>query len=352
MLKNCNGYNTPDSTRDILMNHATTTLLKTILVLLTASSALADIKRGSHILLSADGSQSAFSSFGDFLGDSVPYTFAPVRGLTTLIPENPDITALPVLPDEESASLNAISANGDVIVGRNGSKAVVWRNNTITALPIDVDGAGFSRASADFVSADGTVVVGSVFGQYDPDNVFEDTYFEFAFRWTDAGTVFLPGLDEDSRTYASAITPDATTIVGVSSNPSLMIQHAVYWRGTTVTDIHPEGMVNSNAQYVSQDGNVIAVQAYDGEEVQAYRWTAANGTRLLGEAYSSRTAPSRPPAMSSSAKPVSRRVPAPMPSVGPRPAAFRTFIPLPCSPKPSIRTPTSSVATAPRFSAM
>jgi uncharacterized membrane protein len=268
------------SSRARFMNHATSTLLKTLLVLLTATSALADIKRRSEILLSADGSQSAFTSFGDFLGDSVPYTFAPVRGFTPLIPENPDITALPVLPDTDSVSVNAISANGDTIVGRNDSKAVVWRNNTITALPVNVADTSFSRASADFVSADGTVVVGSVFGNYQE----TDEYFEFAFRWTDAGTVFLSGLDEDSRTYASAITPDATTIVGVSSNPGLTIQHAVYWRGTTITDIHPDGMVNSFAQFVSEDGQVIAVQAYDGDEDQAYRWTAANGTQPLGEA--------------------------------------------------------------------
>jgi uncharacterized membrane protein len=245
---------------------------------------LAAAVRRCETLLSADGSQSAFTSLDDFFDDNnTPYTFAPVRGLTPLIPGNPDITALPVLPDTDSVSLNAISANGDVVVGSNDSKAVVWRNNTITALPVIIADASVSIASANFVSADGTVVVGSVFGNYQETG----EYFEFAFRWTDAGTVYLSGLNEGDPTYVSAITPDAATIVGSTRDSD--INKAVYWRGTTITDIHPDGMVSSFAEFVSQDGNVIAVQAYDGEEDQAYRWTAANGTVLLGEAYSSRT---------------------------------------------------------------
>lgn len=284
MLKNCNGYNTPDSNRDILMNHATTTLLTATLALLVANSSLAAARKGSNVFISTDGSLSASNLYNAESSSTNPYVFAPVKGFTPLIISNPDLDLLPMLPDSEDASVGAISADGFTIIGQNEGQAVVWRNNTVSLIAPAFSGGTRIRSFAEHLSSDATVVVGSLNGYYDD----SDHYFTYAFRWTESGAVFLPSLNEDDDTYAYTMTPDAGTIVGISTDSE--DSRAVYWRGTTVTDIHPADIDGgSYAEYVSDDGNVIAVQGYDEERYLSFRWTQEGGTKRLGNPYESYT---------------------------------------------------------------
>lgn len=235
-------------------------------------------------IISADGSLAAFIVH-DLENDlDLPSTWAPVKGFIELDTANPDFNPLPVLPDTEYASVNGISADGSVMVGYDAGLAVIWQGNTVVSIAPVISGATFNTSSADYVSADGTVAVGSVSAK-----VGDAPSFTKVFRWTQNGTVVLPSLSGSTDDHAHAITPDGGTIIGYSYVPQA---HAVYWRGTTITDIHPDDSASiSYADFVSNDGNVIAVRAYAMSEgqVQAYRWTQEGGLQPLSTAYSSST---------------------------------------------------------------
>lgn len=234
-------------------------------------------------IISADGSLAAFIVHDLENDTALPATWAPIKGFIELDTANPDFNPLPVLPDTEYASVNGISADGSVLVGYDAGLAVIWQGNTVVSIAPVISGATFNSSSADYVSADGSVVVGSVLSQ-----VGSAPSFTQVFRWTKDGTVLLPSLSGSTYAYAYAITPDGGTIVG---NSRVDQSHAVYWRGTTITDIHPDDSASSYAKWVSNDGNVIAVQAYaesDGQ-AQSYRWTEEGGSKPLTTAYSTVT---------------------------------------------------------------
>jgi uncharacterized membrane protein len=148
------------------------------------------------------------------------------------------------------------------------STTAVYAQATFT--PLGTFGA--TRSVAQDVSADGSVVVGTVV-----DAINNRTS---VFRWTRQGSELRPSSNEHA-----AISADGSVVVGTYSGPNGV--EAFRWMadGTFhgLGDL-PGGLFSSAAFDVSADGSVIvgvSSTVFDGETVgQAFRWTAQG--RMVG----------------------------------------------------------------------
>jgi probable HAF family extracellular repeat protein len=157
----------------------------------------------------------------------------------------------------------------------------------------DLPGGPFS-SSANDVSADGSVVVGSsvvrttrVGGGRTPPSTLS---LRNAFRWTeDGGMVSLGTLSEASlaTSSASAASADGSTVVGSSgvfntrgSRPQLA-NDAFRWRsGPGLVGL---GAATTSAQDVSANGRVIVGTGSSNEGTEAFRWRQGSGRTGLGD---------------------------------------------------------------------
>lgn len=123
------------------------------------------------------------------------------------------------LPGGEQSWAFAVSADGSTIVGSSAtstpdeSQAVRWTAaGAIESLASLPGKRSFSRSKAHDVSADGAVIVGSVWDEKGTE----------AFRWTKKhGMVILGGLPEGyDRSSASAVSADGSVIVGYIEGPA------------------------------------------------------------------------------------------------------------------------------------
>lgn len=177
---------------------------------------------------------------------------------------------LGVLPGAADSRARGISDDGAIVVGDSGGNAVRWTANGIESL-------GLGSASA--VSADGTVVVGW--------NGSEE-----AMRWTAAGGMVglghLPGALTGAATDVSA---DGSVVVGRESyhfnDPSGKRQEAFRWTsGTGMVGLGHLGdwfQHYSEATGVSADGSVVVGNNWGGSGLndQAILWDAVNGMRYV-----------------------------------------------------------------------
>jgi probable HAF family extracellular repeat protein len=186
------------------------------------------------------------------------------------------IFGLGKLPGYSSGSANAVSADGSVIVGTYGENNNVtfrWiRGRGIAGLP------GLPRAvvrcEARAVSADGAVVVG--------ERRYESKSDE-AFRFhTDTGLIQLGVLPGDLSSVAYGVSADGSVIVGSSSFGTAT--QAFRWTqqtGMIGLGTLPDGSRNSIAGGVSADGSIIVGQCYGEDGLEAFIWDAAHGMRSL-----------------------------------------------------------------------
>ncbi|MEM1041122.1 MAG: T9SS type A sorting domain-containing protein [Bacteroidota bacterium] len=182
------------------------------------------------------------------------------------------------LPEfEAGSSVVGASADGDVLVG--WSYAGFFDGFRWTADGGMQDLFGSSVSSADGVSSDGSVVVGSVLSN---DNVGE------AFRWTAGGVTYLGTLGGESPySQAHGVSADGTVVVGVSTNADENIE-AFRWTasggmvGLGVGDF-PDGANRSQAVAVSADGTVVVGGTGVSTIQEAFRWTASEGIVGLGD---------------------------------------------------------------------
>jgi uncharacterized membrane protein len=180
-----------------------------------------------------------------------------------------ELIIIPRTPANRTAIMTAISADGMVVVGREGGtlRGVRWHRE---------DGFGmFPLPPAQTVyncSGDGSYVVGST-GNAGVGNT--------AYRWGPSGVELLID-SEGNRLYSAyAISDDGRVILGDAVVPS---RRAAFWtmgEGLTLMPPLPGGLLPSWLSATNADGTVFAGVRI-GAAGQAFRWSAADGYTMVG----------------------------------------------------------------------
>lgn len=222
------------------------------------------------------------------------------RGATTVMNLGPLFST----QDNGFAIAQAVSDDGRVVVGvatkeRDSNQAnqqdlyyaFVWTPSQ-GMRNLGYFSGGGSLASAQGVSANGRVVVGSSDGI---DNAGK--YFKaHALHWSQqTGLSDLGTLPDGSNSLAMSLSADGSVIVGHSSNAQQK-DRATLWRlGERPVDLGTLGGDESIANHVSRDGLTVVGHAQIANgHVHAFIWNATDGMRDLGQLaeleYSSATA--------------------------------------------------------------
>jgi uncharacterized membrane protein len=211
--------------------------------------------------VSGDGS-TVVGTFGDFS------VFPPVtKAYLWTAPTG----AVQLADPENSAAIqpNAISADGSTIVGWRGVSIVThsaFRRTRTGFIPIPAPGGGVAR-SADYVSADGMVVVGT-----ESDKVY---------RWTEQTGV--------SQTLGTAQGFTSSTATGMSSGGNVIVGYGFQggvdklfkWSLTTGMTGITATLPTATAMAISDDGTHMYGIADQGPIWQAWVWDTQHGMRNL-----------------------------------------------------------------------
>ena len=172
----------------------------------------------------------------------------------------------------------AVSSDGSVIVGTMlvDSRYTAYRWTAATGA-VDLGTLGGTESYATGVSADGTIVVGY-------SSTAGDIY-DRAFRWTaETGMVSL-GVLSGSHSRANAISADGLVIVGGSTSLAALAQRAFRWTAGAGMEaiVAINGYTQSYATAVSSDGSTI-VGVQNGTEGggDGFVWTVGTGAVSLG----------------------------------------------------------------------
>lgn len=222
--------------------------------------------------VSADGSVIAGYTFRYSNANEDEQAFRWQEGHLTFVGQ-PDLAVLtestiPIGPD--------VSEGGSVIVGSRfitdfDTAAFRWIDANPDVMPVSEN---LFQGSAAAVSSDGTVIVGTDGGSLDR-----------AVRWTEQGLVYLDGLERigpgspDSR--ALSVSADGSVIVGSIRQRGMEAEQAFFWteiEGFTPLDDLGEGSV---AMDVSADGSTIVGHSFTGVSTEAFLWTPDDGMVLL-----------------------------------------------------------------------
>ncbi len=213
--------------------------------------------------------------------------------------EESGMVGLGSLPGGSDISVGtAISPDGSVIVGASNSsntdpasanESFRWTKAGGMVGLGDLPG-GIFASSANFVSDDGLVVVGS--GRSEESPVSPGGANE-PFRWTEAtgmvGLGSLPGGFPAANSLANAMSADGSVIVGrATSGNATSGGEAFRWTqagGMAGLGDLPGGNFQSEATAVSADGSVVAGQSRSeaaNNALEVFRWTAETGMVGLG----------------------------------------------------------------------
>jgi len=165
-----------------------------------------------------------------------------------------------------TSSASGVSSDGSVVVGTGFGEAFRWENGTMTGLG-NLPGGRESQATA--VSGDGRIVVGYGFNASGNNE---------AFRWENGTMVGLRVLPVESGfSQATAISADGQVVVGLATGDH-GAWRAFRWEDGIMTMLGPVPATSvSWALGVSGNG-VIVVGRIDGA---AFIWDQANGIRRL-----------------------------------------------------------------------
>ena len=217
----------------------------------------------------------------------IHHYLAAVLALTALITSpqikaEDDLTGLGFLPNAASgkSSADGVSADGSVVVGsgrnvNNDDEAFRWVDGTMTGLGF-LPNAAINASYANGVSADGSVVVGY---SYNPNSGAE------AFRWLDGtmtGLGFLPNAATNTS-YAYGVSADGSVVVGSGRNANSETE-AFRWVDGTMTGL---GFLPGVSTYASQaigvsdDGSVVVGYGFNANNTyEAFRWVDDTMTGL------------------------------------------------------------------------
>lgn len=173
----------------------------------------------------------------------------------------PSFTWLELLPGSEANEATAISANGCVVLGSSGSRAVRWVSGSIEALR---ENAGSGAAA----SADGSVLLANDWSR--PGHWFvEDHRIALSMRPPAGyGALWAGGISADGRVAAGDAVAPADP-----HHPDLGPADAVRYEGGVLTVIASADSTGSaHAAGVSADGSVVV----GNRGSNAFRWEAGN----------------------------------------------------------------------------
>lgn len=161
-------------------------------------------------------------------------------------------------------AFNGGGAVGTAASPTGGFQGLISRpgGNTLVPPPAGTNGLFIQSASAT-----GSVMAGS-------------PSFGFAVRYTAAtGATSIGGLPGHTSSEALRISSDGTTIVGSSTNSSVVNSQTAYrWTSAGMVGLgRLPGTVTSSAHAVSADGSVVVGDSGN----QAFRWTQAGGMQAL-----------------------------------------------------------------------
>jgi probable HAF family extracellular repeat protein len=209
------------------------------------------------------------------------------------VAEAPFFTGLGDLPGGDfSSSASAVSATGSVVVGSSnsatGAEAFRWTPTSGMTRLGDLSG-GPTRSYATDLSANGTIIVGK--GWVPSITIGRSTYEVWrAARWAwRQGIVDLGHLGGIGRSSADGVSADGNVVVGSSSSSAaagLFFGEAFRWTptgGMTGLGDLPGGIFNSVAYDVSSDGTVVVGAGASASGSEAFRWTPDAGMAGLGD---------------------------------------------------------------------
>ena len=155
-----------------------------------------------------------------------------------------------------------ISDNGLAIAGTSDPWAWRWQNGIMTWIPADV--LQYNRASG--ISADGSVVVGTIYGPTTNDSE--------AFRWEN-GVITKLGWFGSWHTSASAVSADGSLIVGNGKyGVNYQYNQAILWQNGSWSSLGelPGGDLFSSAYDISSDGSIVVGYSISDLGYEAFRW--------------------------------------------------------------------------------
>lgn len=193
------------------------------------------------------------------------------------------ITNLGTLNGGLSSAANAVSSDGNVVVGFTDDgpvgRAFRWTQAGGMVSLGTLNGGAFSVASG--VNSDGSVVVGSA-----ADGAAGNA--GRAFRWTQAGgMVSLGTLNGGAESAARGVNSDGSVAVGFANDGAAgNANRAFRWtQAGGLVSLGTLGGVSSVALAVNSDGSVVVGQAHEGATgatQRAFRWTQVGGMVSLG----------------------------------------------------------------------
>ncbi|MDM8008604.1 MAG: SUMF1/EgtB/PvdO family nonheme iron enzyme [Phycisphaerae bacterium] len=180
------------------------------------------------------------------------------------------------LPNGELAmEARNVSSNGDFVVGQtSGGNSFRWSISDGLVLLGDSVHTSINTY-AEGVSADGSVVVGSVMSAGKQD----------AFRWTpQQGMELLESLSDGGGSTAAGLSADGRVVVGTSYSSSGSDQAFRYTpeNGRQAIGNMPGWESGGAGLAVSADGSTGVGFSANGDDRQAFRWTETTGTIGLG----------------------------------------------------------------------
>jgi len=196
--------------------------------------------------------------------------------------EEGGITELPFFPNATQSNARGVSGDGSVIVGyavfSDGSfKALRWAGGTVSALPsLPVDPPVREMSIAQAISYDGTIIVG-----VGTNNLNKNE----ALMWVGGGLQILGHLPGGNSSSAADISYDGSVIVGSSELYYSQFQkyNLAFRRvgGGALQSLGTGGYYSSVAYGVSKNGEVIVGALIEDDISIAARWTASGGWEPL-----------------------------------------------------------------------
>jgi probable HAF family extracellular repeat protein len=207
------------------------------------------------------------------VSDGRVFRWSPDQGLTYLSPRDTLHTFYAGVSADGSTIVSSIAeSTGIFSASRWTAQGDGWQ--TLGGLPDQSSPDGAETSSGWGVSGDGSTVVGLG---------WHTNYKAEAFQWTEATRMVGLGQPANRSSRASAISADASTVVGFFEHPSFGYRRPVRWVNGGQPDLFLGSDLPGEATAANSDGSVIVGAAsLTGSGNHAFLYSDANGVQDLG----------------------------------------------------------------------